>query len=49
MERFTKKMVSLEKVVDYLKRLTYQEYAGGPMERMLDDYEIYKFKKYMEE
>lgn len=43
------KMVSLEKVVDYLKRLTYQEYAGGPMARMLDDYEIYKLKKYMEE
>ena len=31
------KMVSLDKVCEYLKGLTYQEYPGGPMERMISD------------
>ena len=30
-------MVSLDKVCDYLKSLTYQEYPGGPIEHMIDD------------
>ena len=34
------KMVSLDKVCEYLKSLTYQEFSGGPMVRMFDDYFI---------
>ena len=30
-------MVSLDKVCDYLKSLTYQEYPGGPIECIIDD------------
>jgi len=39
------KMVSLDKVCDYLKSLTYQEYPGGPIERMISDEYIEEFKK----
>ena len=38
-------MVSLDKVCDYLKSLTYQEYPGGPIERMISDEYIEEFKK----
>lgn len=30
-------MVSLDKVCEYLKSLTYQEFPGGPQERIIDD------------
>ena len=39
------KMVSMDKVCDYLKSLTYQEYPGGPIERMISDEYIEEFKK----
>lgn len=39
------KMVSLDKVCEYLKGLTYQEYPGGPMERMISDEFIEGLKK----
>jgi len=39
------KMVSLDKVCEYLKSLTYQEYPGGPIERMISDEYIEEFKK----
>lgn len=39
------KMVSMDKVCDYLKSLTYQEYPGGPIVRMISDEYIEEFKK----
>lgn len=39
------KIVSLDKVCEYLKGLTYQEYPGGPMERMISDEFIEGLKK----
>lgn len=42
------KMVSLYKVCDYLKSLTYQEYPGGPIERMIDDDIIKQLRKEFE-
>lgn len=42
------KMVSLDKVCDYLKGLTYQEYPGGPIERMISDEHIEGLRKEFE-
>lgn len=42
------KMVLLDKVCDYLKSLTYQEYPGGPIERMIDDDIIKQLRKEFE-
>lgn len=42
------KMVPLDKVCDYLKSLTYQEYPGGPIERMIDDDIIKQLRKEFE-
>ena len=39
------KMVSLDNVCDYLKSLIYQEYSGGPIERMIDDDIIKQLRK----
>lgn len=38
----------LEKVCKYLKSLTYQEFAGGPLERTFSDEDIEDFRKAME-
>lgn len=42
------KLVSLDKVCDYLKSLTYQEYSGGPIEHMIDDGIIKQLRKEFE-
>lgn len=42
------KMVSLDKICEYLKGLTYQEYPGGPMERMISDEYIEGLRKEFE-
>ena len=42
------KIVSLDKVCDYLKSLTYQEYPGGPIEHMIDDDIIKQLRKEFE-
>ena len=42
------KMVSLDKVCDYLKSFTYQEYPGGPIEYMIDDDIIKQLRKEFE-
>lgn len=42
------KLVSLDKVCDYLKSLTYQEYSGGPIEHMIDDDIIKQLRKEFE-
>lgn len=39
------KIVSMNEVCNYLKSLTYQEYPGGPIERMISDEYIEEFKK----
>ena len=44
-----KKEALIDKACEYLKSLTYQEYVGGPFERLLDDYEINEFRKAMEQ
>lgn len=40
------KMVSLDKVCEYLKKLVYQEYPGGPIERMISNECVEDIKKY---
>lgn len=42
------KLVSLDKVCDYLKSLTYQEYPGGTIERIIDDDIIKQLRKKFE-
>ena len=42
------KMVSLDKVCEYLKTLKFQEYPGATLERILDDTEIDKLRKEFE-
>lgn len=42
------KLVSLDKVCDYLKSFTYQEYPGGPIEHMIDDDIIKQLRKEFE-
>ena len=42
-------LVSLDKVCECLESLTYQDYSGGPLERLIDDYIIKQFRKKMEE
>ena len=37
-------LVSIDKICDYLKSLTYQDYAGGPKERYVDDFIIEKLR-----
>ena len=41
-------LVDIERVCEYLSKLTYQEYAGGPMIRQFDSAEFEKFRKAME-
>ena len=41
-------LVSIDKVCAYLESLTYQDYPGGPMERIVDDYIIKDLRKAME-
>lgn len=42
------KMVSLDKVCEYLKTLVYQEYPGGPLEHKIDDNDLEKLRKTFE-
>ena len=39
--KYEKKQL-INKVCEHLKKLTYQEYPGGPFERSIDDYQIDK-------
>ena len=39
----------IDKICDYLKGLTYQEYSGGPKVRKFEDFEIENLRKAMEE
>ena len=39
------KMILIHEVCNYLKSLTYQEYPGGPIERLINDEYIEEFKK----
>lgn len=42
------KMVSLDEVCNYLKKLVYQEYPGGPLEHMISDETIKDLRKQFE-
>lgn len=42
------KMVSLDDVCNYLKKLVYQEYPGGPLEHMISDETIKDLRKQFE-
>ena len=42
------KMVSLDKVCEFLKTLVYQEYPGGPLEHKIDDNDLEKLRKEFE-
>lgn len=39
----------LDRVCDYLKKLVYQEYPGGPLVRRIDDEELKNLRKAIEE
>lgn len=39
----------IEKVCDYLKKLVYQNYPGGPLERMVDDEYLEELREAMKE
>ncbi len=39
----------IEKVCDWMKEQVYQEYGGGPLERLIPDTRIEEFRKAMEE
>lgn len=38
----------MEKACKYLESLTVREFAGAKPERVMDDYDIQQFKKYMQ-
>ena len=42
-------LISIDKVCEYLESLTYQDYAGAPLERYVPDYIIDNLRKAMEE
>ena len=42
------KMVSLDKVCEFLKTLVYQEYPGSPLEYKIDDNDLEKLRKEFE-
>lgn len=39
----------IEKVCEWMKEQVYQEYGGGPLERLIPDTRIEEFRKAMEE
>ena len=43
------KAIDIEKACKWLKEQVYQEYGGGPLERLIPDTMIEKFRKAMEE
>lgn len=40
---------TIEKACEWLKEQVYQEYGGGPLERLIPDTSIEEFRKAMEE
>lgn len=43
------KKVLIEKACKWMKEQVYQEYGGGPLERLIPDTRIEEFRKAMEE
>ena len=39
----------IEKACEWMKKQVYQEYGGGPLERLISDERIADFRKAMEE
>ena len=43
------KVIDIDKACEWLKEQVYQEYGGGPLERLIPDTMIEEFRKAMEE
>ena len=43
------KAIDIDKACEWLKEQVYQEYGGGPLERLIPDTMIEKFRNAMEE
>ena len=43
------KALDIDKACEWLKEQVYQEYSGGPLERLIPDTMIEEFRKAMEE
>ena len=43
------KVIDIDKACEWLKEQVYQEYGGGPLERLIPDTMIEKFRNAMEE
>ena len=43
------KAIDIEKACKWMKEQVYQEYGGGPLERLIPDTSIEEFRKAMEE
>ena len=43
------KVIDIDKACEWLKEQVYQEYGGGPLERLIPDTMIEDFRKAMEE
>ena len=43
------KAIDIDKACEWLKEQVYQEYGGGPLERLIPDTMIEEFRKAMEE
>ena len=43
------KVIDIDKACEWLKEQVYQEYGGGPLERLIPDTMIEEFRKAMED
>lgn len=43
------KAIDIDKACNWMKEQVYQEYGGGPLERLIPDARIEEFRKAMEE
>lgn len=43
------KVIDIDKACKWMKEQVYQEYGGGPLERLIPDTRIEEFRKAMEE
>lgn len=43
------KVIDIDKACKWMKEQVYQEYGGGPLERLIPDTSIEEFRKAMEE
>ena len=48
-EILEQKAIDIDKACNWMKEQVYQEYGGGPLERLIPDTSIEEFRKAMEE